>query len=132
MKYDCTKTQDCIHEYRRLCDSHSAGCENDCPFCGMDNCHLDSFDEDMIALLQKWSDEHLEKPKLTKREYEFLSAFSDIEGKAIVRFFDSCLYVRQYSSVRINSISIDPSMFPFISEGEEWYFDKLLGLEVEE
>lgn len=127
--YDCSKTIDCIHEFRRRCDS--IGCNYACPFWGTDNCNLESFDEDEIALLQKWSDEHPEQLKLSKREKEFLTTFSCIEGKLIERTVEGLwvVFVNQNNLVRYR---IDDNMFPFISEGEKWYFNKLLGLEVEE
>ena len=132
MKYDCYKTLDCLHEFRRLCwNSHPAGCENDCPFCGRDNCNLDSFDEDDIAILQAWSDEHPEPIKLTRKEHDFLTSFVGL-GLNIERRTSDRLYVVQHSAVDVNAILIDPDSFSFIPVGEVWYFSKLLNLEVEE
>lgn len=128
MKYDCSKTIDCIHEFRRRCDS--IGCNYACPFWGTDNCNLESFDEDEIALLQKWSDEHPEIPKLSRKERDFLDYFCGNQSMAIERVLKDRLYVRQYSPVYPDSIMIDPNLFPFIEEGKEWYFDELLKLEV--
>ena len=129
-KYDCTKALDLIHEYRRLCDSHPAGCDNDCPLCGMDYCNLYSFDEDKIALLQKWSDEHPEAPKLTKKEREFIEGFRDNSRMTIKRISQNSLGVCQYTPYDRDIIMLDPSMFSFIPISEEWDFQKLLGLEV--
>ena len=136
MKYDCYKTLDLIHEYRRLCDFHSDGCENDCPFIGMGNCDLDFFDEDKIALLQKWSDEHPEDvPKLTRKERNFVASFCTLDV-SIMRHSGIRLFVTQhppvYSLADIRAIPIDPNMFPFIHDGEVWGLEKLLRLEVEE
>ena len=126
MKYDCTKSLDLIHEYRRLCDSHSSGCDNDCPFDGMDNCNLDSFDEDKIALLQKWSDEHPEKPKITIEERNFLEAFKN-EGLLIARYGSGLrlTYGGSWTDLR-------GTMFSFIHINQSWTIGNLLMLEVKE
>ena len=126
MKYDCTKTLDFIHEFYRLCGLHPSGCENDCPFCG-DNCHLDSFDEDKIALLQKWSDEHPEDvPKITIEEWDFLESFKD----------KSLLIARYGSGLRLmhggSWIDLRGMMFSFIHINQPWTIGELLKLEVEE
>ena len=126
-KYDCSKALDLIHEYRRLClDLHSAGCENDCPFCDMGNCGLDFFDEDKIALLQKWSDEHPEKPKITIGERNFLEAFKD----------ENILIARYGSGLRLTYggswTDLRGTMFSFIHINQPWTIGNLLKLEVEE
>lgn len=133
MKYDCTKTRDCIHEYHRLCDSYPAGCESDCPLFGVNEiCGIDTFEnEAFIALLQQWSDEHPEKPKLTKREHEFLKIFLISRDKAIVRgelMNDLYIHYARHDTY----FAIDPTMFSFILEEEQMTFDELLKLEVEE
>ena len=126
MKYDCYKALDLIHEYRRLCDSHSDGCDNDCPFCEMGNCDLDFFDADKIALLQKWSDEHPEKPKITIEEWDFLESFKD----------KSLLIARYGSGLRLmhggSWIDLRGMMFSFIHINQPWTIGELLKLEVEE
>ena len=95
-----------------------------------------------IDIVQKWSDEHSEMPKLTREERDFLDCFYDNQSMTIQRAFKDRLYVkqrssvyidsimRQDSSVYIDSIMIDPNLFPFIEEGEEWDFNKLFELEV--
>jgi len=126
-KYDCLKTQDCIHEYHRVCTSYPAGCESSCPFFEIDVCGLDMFgSEDMIALLQKWSDEHPEKHTITKEEKAFLEAFKIPHSKYIKR--DSGLWLHHGDA----EMEIQRSMFPFIEEGEAWGVHDLLKLEVEE
>lgn len=132
MKYDCNKTLDCIHEFNRLChDLHASGCESDCPFFEMDYCGFDLLDENKIALLQKWSDDHPEKPKLTKREYEFLKTFLVSMEKAVVRGkLKKDLYI--HDTKYDTHYTIDPTMFSFIQEEEQMTFNELLKLEVEE
>ena len=67
-KYDCSKTVDYAHEFTRMCD---AGCEA-CPLrkgpLHKVGCGLRKLTEKTIAIVQKWSDEHPEVPKLTKKE----------------------------------------------------------------
>lgn len=131
MKYDCSQTLDFSHECRRMCDSMRA-CE-ECPLhtrCA----EISDITAEHIDIVQKWSDSHPEPPKLTKREYEFLTTFAPcFKGRAIERTAKG-LYIVFHCAFNDGSegYSINPDMFPFISEGEEWCFDKLLGLEVEE
>jgi len=66
-KYDCTKTLDYAHEYRRMC---SSTCCDVCPLSVLDYCIMEGVTEEHIAILQKWSDEHPEEPKLTSKEVE--------------------------------------------------------------
>lgn len=131
MKYDCSKTRDCIHEYHRLCDSHPAGCENDCPFCGVSEiCGFDIFEsEDKIALLQKWSDEHPEPPKIRKEDLAFIKAFKIRDSKYVERHHGRLTVVAMYGS---QEFEIWPDMFPFIEEGQSASFIDLLRMEVEE
>lgn len=135
MKYDCTKTRDCIHEYHRLCDSHPAGCDNDCPLIGADEiCGFDIFEsEDVIALLQKWSDEHPEKPKLTKRDYSFLNCFSPVD-KYIRRQYGvlSIIWYDPMITIGAMEIPIDATMFKCVEKGQKWSFEDLLKMEVED
>jgi len=130
-KYDCSKALDLIHEYRRLCDSHPAGCDNDCPLCGMDYCNLYSFDEDKIALLQKWSDENPEPPKLTRKERDFLNCFNPV-NKYIKRQCGVLVVTWKDPTITLNAmeIPIDATMFQFVEKGQKWSFDDLLKLEV--
>lgn len=134
MKYDCYKTRDCIHEYRRLCDSHSAGCETDCPFIGADEiCGFDIFEsEDNIALLQKWSDEHPEPPKLTRKERDFLDCFGPAD-KYIRRQYGvlSIIWYDPMITIGAMEIPIDVTMFKCVEKGQKWSFEDLLKLEVE-
>lgn len=128
MKYDCHKTLDFIHEFYRLCKLHPR-CDNDCPLCG-DTCNLHSFDEDKIALLQKWSDEHPEKPKLTKREHDFLNCFNPV-NKYIKRQCGVLVIIWKDPTITLNAmeIPIDATMFSFVEKGQKWSFDGLRKLE---
>lgn len=139
MKYDCNKTIDYVHEYMRMCDTENpTGNLLDCGMCPFNIIVCDSCDEviditqEMIDALQKWSDEHPEPLRLTKREYEFLTSFAPcIEGRAIERTAKG-LYIafRHAFNEETNSYYINPDLFPFISVGEKWDFNELLELEV--
>ena len=131
MKYDCTKTRECIHEYHRLCDSYPAGCESSCPLFGVDEiCGFDIFEnEAAIASLQKWSDEHPEKPKIRKEDLAFIKAFKIRDSKYIEMHQGHLRVVTMYGS---QEFEIWPSMFPFIEEGQNASFIDMLRMEVED
>ena len=124
-RYDCSKTQDCIHEYHRLCDSHPVGCESDCPFIGVEEiCGFDIFEnEDAIAVLQKWSDEHPEAPTITKEERVFLEAFKIPHGKIIKRTSAGLFLYFGWLDIQLWG-----NLFPFIEEGQTWSIEDLLKL----
>lgn len=131
MKYDCNKILDYIHEKKRMCNSFSE-CENGCPLESFSFCDIEDATLEFIDIVQNWSDEHPEQPKLTKREYEFLTTFAPcIEGTAIERTLNG-LYIMFHRAFNdeADGYRINPNLFPFIPIGEEWYFEKLLGLEV--
>lgn len=128
-KYDCTKTLDCIHEYRRLCASRTHGCDDGCPFYKIGSCDLDLFNENKIAILQKWSDENPEPPKLTAEERAFVAAFKVKESKRIERRHGKVYVVSMYGS---QEFEIWPSLFKFIEEGEHVPLTDLMQLEVED
>lgn len=127
-KYDCSVTLDCIHELKRLCNSYSLGCEK-CPFSETD-CNFEELDDQMIFILQQWSDRHPETPKLTKKEFDFLNCFQFVEGMSIFRPTADSLVVEQ-SEFEVTIISIEPTLFEFIGVGEECTFEELFQLEVE-
>lgn len=133
MKYDCSKTLDCIHEYNRLCrDLHSSGCENDCPLHEYDNCCFEYLDAAGIALLQKWSDEHPEALKLTKEEYDFLASFMFPDELSIRKGGITMQLDTHYEGYPNATIPLKKNMFQFIEEGKDWTVEELLKLEVEE
>lgn len=133
-KYDCSRTLDYVHEATRLCTVYTKSKCEGCPLGDTVDCaFVGDITPEHIDILQKWSDEHPEQPKLTKREYEFLSAFtSNIEGKAILRNNMGTWLDFVGINNTVMSHRIDDNMFPFISDDEVWYFDKLLKLDVEE
>ena len=65
--------------------------------------------------------------KLTKRDFEFLTAFNFCKEKEIKRV--GCGYL--YLAIDNVRIPIEDSMFLCIKPYESWSFDKLLTLEVE-
>ena len=120
-KYNCEKTRDFMHEWIRY---HKAPGNDKFPI-------ITSWEPASIEALQKWSDEHPEAPKLTRKEHDFLTSF-DGHALNIERRSSDRLYVVQHSPVDVNTILIDPNSFPFINVGEIWYFTKLLNLDVED
>lgn len=124
-KYDCEKTRDFIHEWKRY--SLSRDGRKDV----QENTPVNTWDDNAIERIQKWSDEHPEAPKLTKREHEFLATFLISIDKAVVRgklMQDLYIHDTRYDA----HYAIDPTMFSFIQEEERMTFDELLQLEVEE
>lgn len=124
MKYDCNKTLDFSHEYGRMCH-----CFPDCKECPLHTRCPETSDitAEHIAIVQKWSDEHPEKPKLTREEYAFLQAFKVTADKHIERKIKHLFLVMGYTTMELW-----PELFPFIKEGETWFLGDLLKLEVEE
>ena len=133
-KYDCSKVKDCIHEYHRLCDSYPAGCESDCPFIGVEEiCGFDIFEnEDAIAVLQKWSDEHPEMPKLTQEEHDFLTLFMFPDELSIRKGGVTMQLDTHYEGYYDDAtIPLKKHLFQFIDEDKDWTVEELLKLEVE-
>lgn len=143
MKYDCNKTADFLKERQRMCDTYSncLGCPYVTPDMGCAYCR--NITQEHIDIVQKWSDDHPEKLKLSKREYEFLTTFTPgIDKKAIERIPNKGLYIVFYHEMNdpwegcvdgyAEGYRINSEFFKFVNEGERWDFDKLLGLEVEE
>lgn len=124
MKYDCNKTLDFSHEYKRLCH-----CYPDCEGCPVPAPCPDLGDvtAEHIAIVQKWSDEHGELPTLTPEEDIFVQSFKVTADKHIERRHGYLFLVMGYSSMELW-----PGMFPFIEEGETWFLDELQKLEVKE
>lgn len=120
-KYDCTRTLDFGHERNRLCKSYE-----ECEGCLLSGGHCVDFifTEEQIRNLQKWSDEHPEKPTITKDEQLFLECFRITEGKRIEKVNGHVVLFGGVSS------ELWPTMFPFIENGESWTIEELLKLEV--
>lgn len=128
-KRDCSKILDYIHERDRMCQINKF-CDN-CPFHVLLSCDVGIATQEAIDILQKWSDEHPQIMKLSKKEHEFLKTFLISRDKAIIRGkLINDLYVHDS---RHNTYSaIDPTMFSFIREEEQMTFDELLSLRVKD
>lgn len=124
MKYDCSKTLDYAHEYKRMCNSYiGANTCRPCPMAKMNCRYAESATKEHIDIVQKWSDEHPEKPKLTKEERAFIEAFFDKDKKYI-----------ECNTFKYGpwAFALRKDMFGFINDDEKWTFNELLELEVEE
>lgn len=99
-KYDCEKTRDFIHEWKRY--SLSRDGRKDV----QENTPVNTWDDDAIERIQKWSDEHPEAPKLTPEERAFVAAFKIKESKRIERRHGKQTYPiasfteKEYSAIR--------------------------------
>lgn len=128
MKYDCNRTMEYAHEMKRMCRSYPT-CTS-CPIRGMS---YFSFQvpprptQEIINIVQMWSDEHPETPKLTQKEKAFIGAFVAHGDKRIERS-SAGLYIM---NILGNETHISPDMFTFIGEGESMTFSSLYKLEVE-
>ena len=122
-KYDCTKTLDYAHEFMRLHDEQDS-CEA-CPLYGY-GCSLGTISEKHIKSVQKWSDEHPEVPKLTKKERAFIERLD--ERTSICGMQEGGLGLQFY----LRRIPIKDDWFAFIDPGDEWKVSDLLKLEVED
>ena len=123
-KYDCSKTLDFVHEFTRMCDG---GCRA-CPLLYRKECTLRKVTEKTIAIVQKWSDEHPEKPKLTKKEKAFLDSFEFLDNKEIQKFGDKACVTFEVKGCPL--IALTEDMFQFV-EGS-MSLKKLAELEVED
>lgn len=129
-KYDCNNVIDYGHEFRRLCDSHMSCTDEDekCPLRGLYCNSLGRITQQEIDILQKWSDEHPEPPKLTKKERAFLECFATGKDKTIVKDSDGNSFYRydgEYSK-------LSDGMFKALEPGTRMTFEELMKLEVEE
>lgn len=124
-KYDCSRTLDYVHELGRICTVYP-GCEG-CPFGNISCAFVSDITQKHIDIVQKWSDEHPEKPKLTREECKFLQAFRTTADITLGRRVGHLSLANGYSSMELW-----PEMFRFIKEGETWPLGDLLKLEVEE
>ena len=123
-KYDCSKTLDFVHEFTRMCDG---GCRA-CPLLYRKECTLRKVTEKTIAIVQKWSDEHPEKPKLTKKEKAFLDSFAYLEGKS-VQNCGGIVYL-MLDGVHPKTVTLAEGMFRFAKT--RMSLDELAELEVED
>ena len=129
-KYDCNNVMDYGHELLRLCNSHPlcSGDNGECPLKNLDCNSLGYITQRGIDVLQKWSDEHPEPPKLTKKERAFLECFATGRDKTIVKDSDGNSFYRydgEYSK-------LSDGMFKALEPGTRMTFEELMKLEVEE
>lgn len=129
-KYDCNNIMDYGHEFRRLCDSYPSCSDNGrCPLIGRYCNSLGRITQEEIDILQKWSDENPEAPKIRKRELDFITMFKWCEDKRVERGTQGYLFLAFDEK---NKYSLCNSWFSFIGKGESMTFEELLKLEVEE
>ena len=127
-KYDCNNIMDYGHELRRLCDSYPSCSDNGrCPLIDRYCDYLGRITQEEIDILQKWSDEHPEPPKLTKKDRAFLECFMGTLDRRISKD-DSCTYYQHHGVS--NLLSSD--MFEALEPNTTMTFEELLELEVEE
>ena len=127
-KYDCNNIMDYGHEFRRLCDSYpSCSANGRCPLIGRYCNSLGRITQEEIDILQKWSDENPEAPKLTKKDRMFLESFEGVEGRKINKSDGDVFYY--YGGV---SSMLSPDMFKALEPKTTMTFEELLELEVEE
>lgn len=130
-KYDCSKILDYEHEQQRLCRSRENCYELDgdnCPLHGLYCNVLPKITQVEIDILQKWSDEHPESPKLTKKDRMFLECFAIGINRTIVKDSDGngfYHYDGGYSK-------LSDDMFKALEPGTRMTFEELMKLEVEE
>lgn len=122
MKYDCNRTLDYVHELQRMCNGFTT-----CMGCLLEGMGCLRPTQEIINIIQKWSDENPEAPKLTQKERAFIEAFVAHGDKKIERS-SAGLYIM---NILGNETHISPDMFTFIGEGESMTFSSLYRLEVE-
>lgn len=125
-KYDCNKTLEYAHELNRMCEAYEM-CDG-CPLSTMTNCNDAMNPSKKIGIVQKWSDEHPEPSKLSKREFDFLMMFKWVDEKWIERTPNGHL---RFVTKNEHCYLCD-AWFSFIGKGESMTFRELLKLEVEE
>lgn len=127
-KYNCNKTLDFLHEFNRMCDTYDY-CDN-CSFmtspCPQNNLLMVSQKD--IDIVQKWSDEHPEPPKIRKRELDFIAMFKWSGEKWIERTPGGSLRF----VTKNECCGLCDEWFSFIGNGESMTFKELLKMEVEE
>ena len=135
--YDCSKVLDYQHEFSRMCkyydkDPLCTGCPLSKGLLCHNGCTLDEITEEIISLVQAWSDAH-PRIELTEKELWFLASFDEEERKSIFFYRDEYdnLWLQSRTVVDQWCIKIAPHLFPFIKEGT-WGLADLLNLPVED
>ena len=127
-KYDCTKTLDYAHEFTRMCDAGCVACPLHRTELRKGECALRKLTEETIAIVQKWSDEHPEKPKLTKKERAFIDSFDLLDNKSVQNFSGGRFLILAGTDCKI--ISLTKDMFRFVETRSS--LKELAKLEVED
>lgn len=132
-KYDCSKTIDFSHETARMCHGFKY-CEDGCPLRSLDHpCGLAYTTQETIDVVQRWSDDHPEPPKLTREEHDFLASFMYPEELSIRKGgFTMQLDTHYKKGYQDATIPLRKDMFHFIEDDKVWTVEELLKLEVEE
>ena len=127
-KYDCSKTLDYKHEIDRVCGMYKY-CAEGCPIWSKAGCiDISDVTQEDIDRLQRWSDEHPESPKLSKRDRLFLESFKRGTDRIISKDNDGDVFY-VYNNV---SSFLSPDMFESLERGTTMTFEELLKLDVEE
>lgn len=138
-KYDCTKTIDYAHELQRMCAANDDGraCSG-CPLFGLGCSESKDITERYVSIVQKWSDEHPEKPKpkLTRKERAFVDSFMFLDGKSICYFCDARYLIMDDTEIwsglssRPACVRLADDMFQFVEKSMT--LGELSDLEVED
>lgn len=123
MKCDCNKTLDCMHELNRVCDRYAA-CSDGCPLLGR-NCIAKTITQTEIDILQKWSAENPEAPKLTEKDRMFLECF-EVSKDRIISKDDRGNAFYYYEGT---SSMLAPDMFKALEPNTRMTFRELLEVE---
>lgn len=124
-KYDCSKTHDYVHEFKRMCaEMNCIG--DDCPLASK-GCRLERITDEHIQIVQKWSDEHPEKPKLTKKDRAFIDAFVPVDSREIKKDGEYAYYIYEQAYSMLAK-----GMFKNLAPGTKMNFEELKKLEVED
>ena len=124
MKYNCNEVLDYSHEYTRMCKAHER-CEN-CPLVEYECDSAHAVTQQMVKILQEWSDNHPEMLRITKAEQNFLKAFKE-DCWRIARHTDRLILYGWGNEV----VELNNDMFLFIKE-RPWSIQQLLNLEVQD
>lgn len=155
-KYDCTKARDYLHELKRASEWCRGKGLCDCRDCEMHSknglCFVsvsqdiskipeDKFDF-VIEKIQKWSDSHPERRKLTEDEMHILKAFKALGYKYITvdKGGTVCIYTvppKKGGTVWYNNTTYEQAMGAVICKVNEFfggilYFDDEEPAEIEE
>ena len=130
-KYDCSKTLDYSHEVDRMCHAYNV-CSQDNEVCPLKESACYSamvIDREKIDIVQKWSDENPEEPKLTKRDLAFLKAFGGCyRDRKIRKWCDGSVYYVFDGT----ATTLAKGMFEDMEIDTEMTFEELLELETGE